>query len=220
MTNLFTKGILSCLTLVPLLLPLPSEAQGRVDPTGQTLRSQQEQIQELNRQLQVQTNQREIERLQNQLSGNQNQNQQPQVVVVEQNRGPSDGAVILGGLLNGVLSNGYVDCGPRGNCAYGFGRGGYGYGGGGYYANDRRCSWGSGYQGCYQRKPNSLSISAPPPISASGFRESLRETEAGLNNVIPPQKPVNEAERILGNVNVDCGHWDGSCSAGYAGFHW
>jgi len=216
MTKHLSKTILASLVLVPLALPLPSLASHyENDLTGQTLRNQREQINELNRQLQVQTNQREIERLQNQLSGNQNQNQnQPPVVVVEQ-RQPNVGTVLLGTVLGAALNNGYVNCGPHGNCSYGYGgyggyRGGYGYG--------RTCSWGSGYRGCVHRKQQ-LTVN-PPPISASGMAEQIRETEAGLNRLLPEEKELSQLEEVFNNTYVDCEHWDGSCSAGYRGLEW
>ena len=202
--------------LVPLALPSQSLAQGRVDPTGQTLRNQQEQIQELNRMLQVQANQKQIERLQERLLEDQNQNQQPQVVVVQpERRGPTTGEVLLG-VAGIALSNGYVDCGPRGNCAYGFGngyRGGYG----GYRGYGRVCSWGSGYQGCYHRKveiPNEISEDAERLIE-------LQRVQRELNQIIPVPRQMDQTERFLRDLRLDCSHWTGDgCAAGYNGIRW
>lgn len=71
------------------LVPLSAVAQEqrRADYTGATLQQQQYEIYELNRRLQVQANQREIERLQERVA-NGGITPQPQPVIVEQRVNP------------------------------------------------------------------------------------------------------------------------------------
>ena len=75
-----------------------AQGQGSYDYTGDTLRDQQSQINELNRRIQVQGNQREIERLQDRIA---NGGQQPQVIVEQRTNPilPILGAAILGGAI-------------------------------------------------------------------------------------------------------------------------
>ncbi len=92
--------LLSSVFLIPLA-PVATLAQEQepYDYTGATLRQQQYQIYELNRRLQVQGNQREIQMLQDRVA---NGGQQPQPVVVEQRINPLVpilGAAILGGAI-------------------------------------------------------------------------------------------------------------------------
>jgi len=78
-----------------------AQEQQQYDYTGATLRQQQYQINELNRRLQVQGNQREIERLQDRVA-NGGQPPQQQQIIVEQRTNPLVpilGAAILGGAI-------------------------------------------------------------------------------------------------------------------------
>lgn len=83
------------------LTPVATLAQEQepYDYTGSTLRQQQYQIYELNRRLQVQGNQREIQMLQDRVA---NGGQPPKQVIVEQRTNPLVpilGAAILGGAI-------------------------------------------------------------------------------------------------------------------------
>ena len=101
--------ILSSVFLFPLA-PVATLAQEQepYDYTGATLRQQQYQIYELNRRLQVQGNQREIQMLQDRVA-NGGKPPQPTQVVVEQRTNPLIpilGAAILGGaIIYGVNQN-------------------------------------------------------------------------------------------------------------------
>jgi len=141
------------LNLLPLLfsltlLPLPA----RADAIQQTLNQQQKQIQDLNRMLQVQANQRQIESLQQQLNPKPARLPEPppNVVVVEKER-PSNGVGVAAGLILGtVLTNSSLNC-YGGRCSYGYNAPYYRRP---YYPRPyyRRplpgCSWGTGYLGC------------------------------------------------------------------------
>ncbi len=94
--------LLSSIFLVPLA-PVATLAQEQepYDYTGATLRQQQYQIYELNRRLQVQGNQREIQMLQDRVA-NGGQPPQPTQVVVEQRTNPLVpilGAALIGGAI-------------------------------------------------------------------------------------------------------------------------
>ena len=96
------------------LVPLSAVAQEqrRADYTGATLQQQQYEIYELNRRLQVQANQREIERLQDRVA-NGGITPQPQPVIVEQRVNPLVpliGAAIIGGAIiyNGERYNRFI----------------------------------------------------------------------------------------------------------------
>lgn len=85
------------------LVPLSAVAQEqrRADYTGATIQQQQYEIYELNRRLQVQANQREIERLQERVA-NGGITPQPQPVIVEQRVNPLVpliGAALIGGAI-------------------------------------------------------------------------------------------------------------------------
>lgn len=144
------KHLLPSLLLLTLL-PSPSLAQNAID---QTLKSQREQMEELIKLQQIQRNQRQIERMQDQLIQNENPQPQPQpkpeVVVVEQKverNQPSGLGVVLGTVIGATLTNSSLNC-YGGRCSYGYNSPSY-YGGGYYYP--RRlpsCSWGTGYLGC------------------------------------------------------------------------
>ena len=101
--------LLSSVFLIPVapLATLAQESQS-YDYTGATLRQQQEQIYELNRRIQAQGNQREIEALQERIA-NGGQSPQPTQVIVEQRTNPLVpilGAAILGGaIIYGVNQN-------------------------------------------------------------------------------------------------------------------
>ena len=198
--------LLSLLVLGSLLSASPALAQ-----YDQTLSNQREQIQELNQQLRIQANQRQIERLQQQVINgygaqpNQNQNQQPPVVVVEQKQ-PSGIGVLLGTVVGAALSNGYVNCGPNGNCGYGYGGGGYR---GGYYGNPGRCAVRTGYRGCNWKLP----VTTTDEIDIKSLQQQI-------NSIPRPQEPVNDLERYLGNVNFNCGNSYAGCAAGYRGIMW
>ena len=78
-----------------------AQEQESYDYTGATLRQQQYQIYELNRRLQVQGNQREIQVLQDRVA-NGGQPQQPTQVIVEQRTNPLVpilGAALIGGAI-------------------------------------------------------------------------------------------------------------------------
>ena len=85
-----------------------AKEQEPYDYTGATLRQQQYQIYELNRRLQVQGNQREIQMLQDRVA-NGGQSPQPTQVVVEQRTNPIVpilGAALIGGaIIYGVNQN-------------------------------------------------------------------------------------------------------------------
>ena len=94
--------LLSSIFLVPLA-PVATLAQEQepYDYTGATLRQQQYQIYELNRRLQVQGNQREIQMLQDRVA-NGGQPPQPTQVIVEQRTNPLVpilGAALIGGAI-------------------------------------------------------------------------------------------------------------------------
>ena len=85
------------------LTPVATLAQEQepYDYTGSTLRQQQYQIYELNRRLQVQGNQREIQMLQDRVA-NGGQSPQPTQVIVEQKTNPLVpilGAALIGGAI-------------------------------------------------------------------------------------------------------------------------
>ena len=95
------------------IVPLSAVAQEqrRTDYTGATLQQQQYEIYELNRRLQVQSNQREIERLQERVA-NGGTTPQPQPVIVEQRVNPLVpliGAALIGGAIiySGERNNRY-----------------------------------------------------------------------------------------------------------------
>ena len=88
--------------MIPLApVAVLAQEQQSYDYTGATLRQQQQQIYELNRRIQVQGNQREIQALQDRVA-NGGQTPQPTQVIVEQRTNPLVpilGAAILGGAI-------------------------------------------------------------------------------------------------------------------------
>lgn len=94
--------LLSSVFLVPLApVAVLAQEQEPYDYTGATLRQQQYQIYELNRRLQVQGNQREIQMLQDRVA-NGGQQPQPTQVIVEQKTNPLVpilGAALIGGAI-------------------------------------------------------------------------------------------------------------------------
>ena len=78
-----------------------AQEQRQYDYTGATLRQQQYQINELNRRLQVQGNQREIDRLQDRVANGGLPPQQQQIIVEQRTNPlvPILGAAILGGAI-------------------------------------------------------------------------------------------------------------------------
>ena len=202
MTNQLTNLLMIPILLVGTTLPV-SASQLNQSPTERLLENQQAQMEELQLQMQAQRNQEQIERMQEQLLG-QNQNQQPPVVVVEQ-KPPSTAGIVLGTLLGAALNNGYVNCGPNGNC-------GYGYGGGGhrYYGDPGRCAYRTGYDRCNWKLPTNDSEQMP----------DFSAVEREINNINQPPKPTNDLERYLGNANITCVNSYVGCTAGYTGIRW
>jgi hypothetical protein len=125
------------LLLLLTFLPLGVQAQ-QIDPIQQTLNAQQAEIQRLYLLQRVQSNQRQIEQMQNQLYP-----QQPAVVV--ERKPPNLLGVVAGVVLKSVLDNGSFGCAGtyRGTLCgggYNVNNGGYGggYWAGGRYYGDRR----------------------------------------------------------------------------------
>ena len=94
--------LLSSVFLIPLApVAVLAQEQQSYDYTGATLRQQQQQIYELNRRIQVQGNQREIQALQDRIA-NGGQSPQPTQVIVEQRINPIVpilGAALIGGAI-------------------------------------------------------------------------------------------------------------------------
>ena len=220
------KSLLLGLSSLSLLLGSVSPALAN-PYNDAVLHQQRQEMRNLQEQLQIQRNQERIAEMQDEVSRGSRRNPAPVVVVQQQpeRSQPSTIGVVLGAVLGSALSNGYVNCGPHGNCSYGYNGGGYGYGyrggygygyRGGYRYNPGRCAYRTGYQGCHYKTP--LSTSNPPLGTPN--QQSFRETERYLNNVMPDPKPVNDLDRYLGNANINCGNSYSGCAVTYPGFSW